>query len=100
MLKLELEINELDYKALVEYLLPLMGDQLRGSGNPLGMLLSNGMSAGMAKRILDTVPRQQVDALIADVINSNNTRLAGKIEETAEQNHIGIKVNSIHATAK
>lgn len=100
MLKLELEISELDYKTLVDYLLPLMGDQLRSSGNPLGMLLSNGMSAGMAKRILDTVPNQQVDALIADVINGNSLHLAGKIEEAAEQNHVGIKVNSIHATAK
>lgn len=100
MLKLELEISELDYESLLDTLLPLIGDQLRNSGNPLGMLLSNGMSSGMAKKILSTLPREQVDGLVADVINGNSRKLIDKVEEAASQNHIGVKVAAIHATAK
>lgn len=100
MLKLELEISELDYPSLLDKLLPLMGDQLRNSGNPLGMLLSNGMSAGMAKKIISTLPKEQLDGLTADIINGNSQKLINKAEEAAQKNDISMKVVSIHATAK
>jgi sRNA-binding regulator protein Hfq len=100
MLKIELEIRELDYENLLENLLPLMEEQLRASGNPLGMLLSNGMSAGMAKKIISGLPQSQVDQLVADVINGNSKKLIDKAEDAAREKNINIKVGAVRASAK
>lgn len=99
MIKLELEISEVDYEALLN-LLPQMGEQLRRSGNPVGMLLSNGMSTGMAKRVLSTLSQEQKDRLAADLINGNSQKLIDKTEELAQQNGVGLKIASVEATAR
>lgn len=99
MIKLELELSEVDYNALLD-LLPMMGDQLRRSGNPLGMLLSNGMSGGMAKKLLATVPQNQKDALVCDLINGNSERIKKKAEQSADQRGIRVKISRIHASSK
>ncbi|MCC8076502.1 MAG: hypothetical protein LIO95_11305 [Clostridiales bacterium] len=99
MIKLELEISEVDYEALLN-LLPQMGEQLRRSGNPVGMLLSNGMSTGMAKRVLSTLSQEQKDRLAADLINGNSQKLIDKTEDLARQNGVGLKIASVEATAR
>ncbi len=99
MIKLELEISEVDYETLLN-LLPQMGEQLRQSGNPVGMLLSNGMSAGMAKKVLSTLSQEQKDRLAADLINGNSRKLIDKTEELAQQNGVGLKIASLEATAR
>lgn len=100
MIKLELEVSELDYEALVDSLLPLMGDHLRSSGNPVGMLLSNGMSGGMAKRILRGMPKEQVEGLVADTINANSAKLSRKAEQIAAQQNVHVKVGAVRASVK
>ncbi|MCD8051750.1 MAG: hypothetical protein LUE89_08745 [Clostridiales bacterium] len=99
MIKLELEISKVDYETLLN-LLPQMGEQLRQSGNPVGMLLSNGMSAGMAKKVLSTLSQEQKDRLAADLINGNSRKLIDKTEELAQQNGVGLKIASLEATAR
>lgn len=100
MIKLEMEISDLDYELLLEKLMPYMGEHLRKSGNPLGMLLSNGMSSGMAKRVLSSVPQSQKDALICDLINSNSAKMAQKVEQTAAQQGVDVRIPRIHASTK
>lgn len=100
MLKLELEISEMDYESLLTALLPMMKDRMRNSGNPLGMLLSNGMPTSMAKKVISSVPPAQLDALIADTINANGPRAMAKIEEKAKEHQVNVKLSSIHAEAK
>lgn len=100
MIELKVEISEVDYTALLDNLLPLLRDQLRESGNPLGMLLSNGMSAGMAKKVISTLPKGQMDALTADLINGNSKKLVAEAEKLAKQNNIDIKVASVSAAVR
>lgn len=99
MLKLEIEISELDYLALIQTALPLMQEHLRNSGNPLGMLLSNGMPASMAQRLLANVPQEQIDALVADMINGNSSKMTSKLEQEASKNGVAIKIASLRATS-
>lgn len=100
MIKLELELTDLNYDAMLETLLPRMTEQLRNSGNPVGMLLSNGMGAGMAKKILSTMSQQQKDQLIVDMLNANKGKLITKAEELAAQNGIQGRVSSLKVSAK
>ncbi|MCD8189243.1 MAG: hypothetical protein LUD78_03325 [Clostridiales bacterium] len=99
MIKLELEISEVEYETLLN-LLPKVGEQLRQSGNPVGMLLSNGMSAGMAKRVLSTLSQEQKDKLAADLINGSSQKIIGKTEEVARQNGVGLKIASLEAKVR
>lgn len=100
MIKLELELTDLNYDAMLETLLPRMTEQLRNSGNPVGMLLSNGMGAGMAKKILSTMSQQQKDQLIVDMLNANKGKLITKAEDLAAQNGIQGRVSSLKVSAK
>lgn len=100
MIKLELELTDLNYDAMLETLLPRMTEQLRNSGNPVGMLLSNGMGAGMAKKILSTMSQQQKDQLIVDMLNANKGKLITKAENLAAQNGIQGRVSSLKVSAK
>ncbi|MCD7887058.1 MAG: hypothetical protein LUG44_05500 [Clostridiales bacterium] len=99
MIKMELEVSEVEYETLLD-LLPQVGEQLRQSGNPVGMLLSNGMSAGMARRVLGTLSQEQKDRLAADLINGSSRKLIDKTEELARQNGVGLKIASLEATVK
>lgn len=100
MLKLELELTDLNYDTMLEQLLPRLTDQLRSSGNPVGMLLSNGMNAGMAKKIIAGLSQEQKDKLLADMLNANSAKLIAKAESYAAQNGIQGKVVSVRAIAK
>ncbi len=100
MIKLELELTDLNYDAMLETLLPRMTEQLRNSGNPVGMLLSNGMGTGMAKKVLSTMSQQQKDQLIADMLNANKGKLITKAEDLAAQNGIQGRVSSLKVSAK
>lgn len=52
MIRLTIELEDIDFDVLIEHYLPVIGAQLRSSGNPLGALLSNGASASVAKGML------------------------------------------------
>lgn len=100
MIQITLTIDELDYTTLAERYLPLAGEKLRESGNPLGMLLSNGMGGAMAKSLVAGAPRSVKDKLAADLINANAAEIRKKIEAAAEEKDVGLCVRSIHAEVK
>jgi hypothetical protein len=99
MIKIELEVEDLDYNALLDQFLPVMIDKLRQTNNPIALLISNGMPAAMAKTILQNLPQEKKDHLTADLINSYHTQLAEQAEEFAKQQNISVKVQTIHAKA-
>lgn len=100
MIKLELELTDLNYDALLEQLLPRLSESLRNSGNPMGLLLSNGMGAGMAKKVLASLSQEQKDKLVVDLLNANSGKFAVKAEEFAARNGMQAKVSSFKASAK
>ena len=53
MLHIELDISDIDYDTIVEKYLPVLTDALRQSGSSVAMLISNGMSSSMARKIID-----------------------------------------------
>ncbi len=100
MVKLEIELEELDYNMLIDNFLPQLSQHLRASGNPIGMLLSNGMGSTMAKGVLRTLSQEQKDQLTCDILNSNKEKLISSLEEGLEQKGFHLKVHSAAASAK
>ncbi len=97
MIRLSIELDDVDFDRLIEQYLPVIGDQLRASGNPVGMLLSNGMSAGMAKGILRTLSQDKKEQLAADLINGNAAKLTASIEKMAAEKGFQAKVRALEA---
>ena len=100
MIKVELTVDELDYGSLVEQFLPELAEKLRASGNPVGMLLSNGMPSAMANGIVAGLPQAAKDKLAADLINGNAAQLRQKAEQAAAEKGIRLRVESVRAEAK
>jgi hypothetical protein len=97
MLRLELELNELDYSALADVLLPLMAEELKRQGNPMAALLS--ASPEMAKKLLSHLSQSQMDSIAAQAINRNSSTMARRAEELAREQGVHARVISVRATA-
>lgn len=100
MIQIVLTVDGLDYTVLAEQYLPLAGEKLRESGNPLGMLLSNGMGVSMAKSMVASAPQGVKDKLAVDLINANAAEIGRKIEAAAEEKGAVLSVCRIHAEVK
>ena len=55
MIKLEMELSDIDYEVLVKEILPKVADRLKQNGSPLAPLLSGGMAAIGLLRDTDSV---------------------------------------------
>lgn len=99
MIQLTINISDLDYDSLLSQYLPQLTDKLRESGNPVAMLLSNGMPASMAQNIVRGLPQKAKDQLAADLLNANAAKLMDKVEQTARDNGISVSVSGLHAEA-
>lgn len=95
MIKLELELNGLDYEALCERLLPLVGDRLESQA--LGRLLGSGASAAMARAALGMMPQEKKDRMAAALINENADRIAAALESAAGKNGVACRVRGVGA---
>lgn len=100
MIKVEIELEDIDYDSLIEQFLPLMIEKLRQSNNPVAMLISNGMPASMAKMIIKKLPKATKDQLTADLINANKDKISEFLKENAAQNKVSITFGDINAKAE
>ena len=100
MIKLELAIDDVDYDVLIEKYLPQLAESLRKTNNPVGMLLSNGMPASLAAKILAGLPSEKRDALAASLLNANRGQIIRFVEETAEKQEIHLSVKKLEASAQ
>lgn len=97
MIRLTIELEDMDFDALIDRYLPVIGEQLRSSGNPLGALLSGGASASVAKGLLRALSRAQQEQLAAELINSNRARLTASLEQLAADQGFQARVTSLQA---
>lgn len=100
MIKLEIEIDDIDYSALAAEYLPLMGDKLRSGGNPLAALLSNGAAGPVAKAVLARTPKSAKDKLAAELIESNSWKLRTTLEQMAAQKGVAVRIGRLHASVE
>lgn len=100
MIRIEMIVDELDYDSLLDQYLPVIAEKLRETGNPVGMLLSNGMPAAMAKSIVAGLPQSAKDKLAADLLNANGAQLSRRVEALAAEKGIHIRAGAVHAEVK
>ena len=97
MIRLTIELEDVDFDVLIEHYLPVIGEHLRSSGNPLGTLLYNSASASVAKGMLRTLSPEKKERLAADLINGNRQRFISSLEELAASHGFQGRIRSLQA---
>ncbi len=97
MIRLTIELEDVDFDVLIEHYLPVIGEHLRSSGNPLGTLLSNSASASVAKGMLRALSPEKKERLAADLINGNRQRFISSLEELAASHGYQGRIRSLQA---
>jgi hypothetical protein len=97
MIKIEVEVRETDYDALIEQFLPLMIDRLRQSDSAAARLISAGLPESVIQGVLKKLPESAKDQLAAELINGNKEQLAKLLKDLAGQNGIRLEIGSIAA---
>lgn len=98
MIRLTIELEDIDFDVLIEHYLPVIGSHLRANGNPLGSLLSNGASASVAKGMLRALSPEKKEQLAAELINGNRQKLIDSLEKLATSYGFQARVRSLQAT--
>jgi len=98
-MKVEIEIDNIDYDNLVDQFLPVITDSLRASKNPVALLISNGMSAFVAKTVLKGLSREKKDELVAEIINANSGKIMEAATEFTASNKVKVRIKSVVASA-
>ena len=99
MLKLTVNVDDLDYDALVEHFLPQMIDSFAQQNPTLGRLLSggSGFAAGVIKGLVSKMPEEKKEAMAADLLTKNSGLLTGKLEGLLLENGIKVRVSGFSA---
>lgn len=97
MIKVELEISDIDYDRLIDQYLPFMLDKLRQSGNPASRLVSAGMPASMARAVLKKLPQTVKDQLAVELFNANKAVIRQFLSDAARQNQVGLQIGDLKA---
>jgi hypothetical protein len=97
MIKLEIDISDIDYDGLIEQFLPVMLEKLRQSDSPASRLVASGMPAPMAKLLLKKLPPATKDQLTAELLNSNKDAITQYLKDIAGQNNIRLNIDDIRA---
>ncbi len=97
MIKLEIDIRDIDYDGLIEQFLPLMLEKLRQSDNPAAKLIAGGMPAPVAKMLLKKLPPATKDQLTSELLNSNKDAITQFLKDIAAQNNIRLNIGDIRA---
>ena len=96
MVKLELELTDIDYDYLIREYLPKVQEKLQQNGSALGSLLGSGLAGGM----LQMMPSSMKDKLAAELINASSARLSEELEKMAARNGVPGKVRNLRASAQ
>ena len=99
MLKLTVDVTDLDYDALVEHFLPQLIESYSQQNPTLGRLLSggSGLAAGAIKSIVSHMSEDKKEAMAADLLTKNGGLLTDKLEGVLLENGIKVNVSGFHA---
>lgn len=93
MIELRLLMDEIDYDALVELLLPIAAEKLESKGGFLAMLGRNkeGLS-GVARQMLKTMPQEKRDEFVLQLLEEKKSLILNKVNSKAAEQRVGVRI--------
>jgi len=98
MIRLEIDLDEIDYNALLERYYPQLAEELRREGGTFGAMLSN-MGGTLAKGMIASLSRETKDALLCMLLNRNSDMIKTIAEQAAMSKGVSLQVTHVQATS-
>lgn len=91
------EIGRIDYTCIVGHFLPVIREKLLALGGMAAILLRPVIQNANAEQIVGLMDRfvSNKDDFFASIINQNQERLIGAIEDVAQKQNIRMKIHSV-----
>ncbi|NLA88059.1 MAG: hypothetical protein GX847_12430 [Clostridiales bacterium] len=97
MIKLEIDVRDIDYDSLIDRFLPVVLEKLRQSENTASRMIAGGMPAPVAKAILKNLPQATKEQLAAELLSSNKEAVIQYLSDMAGQNGIRLNIGDLRA---
>ena len=92
-MKITLDINDIDYGALVELFLPIVKEKLAEKGGAGIAILPRIMPLLIAgKKIIDILPQETKDEIAVMLVNINKEKIMESIVEYAEKKGLSFRI--------
>ena len=94
-MKITLELNEIDYGALVEQFLPMVRDPLAEKDGTGAAILAKvaGMPPSIAAKMVDVLPQETKDEIAVMLVNKNKEKIIETIMEYAAQKGLSFRID-------
>ena len=98
MIEVRILLDDIDYDALAELLLPLIAEKLEEKGGFMALLGRNkdGM-AGVARHLLKTMSQEKRDEFLLQLLQEKKSLVLKKANEKAAQLRTGVRIADISA---
>ena len=97
MIEITLRVDEIDYDALADLLLPALLERVENDS--IGRFFIRSPEAGeqMARKLLERMSQEQKDALLTKFLSSNREKGAALLQNMAAQNGVKLRVTDLEA---
>ncbi len=94
-MKITIELDDIDYGALVEKLLPLMEDKIADKDGISNTILAKflSMPPSVAKSMINLMPQSKKDEIAVSLLNKHKEKITKKITEAAKDKGFSFKIN-------
>ncbi len=94
-MKITLELNEIDYGALMEQFLPLIRDKLAEQDGAAAAILSKiaEMPPETAGKMVNMLPQKTIDELVLMLLNKNKEKIVKASTDYARKNGITFRID-------
>ena len=97
-MKIEIEIDDIDYGSVAATLMPVVGAKLQDNGNPLvKMLAARATDGEFIAKTVNALPQSFKDELLVTLLNKNEERMCGTVMKFAEKKGMKFKIKSVRA---
>ena len=95
-MKITLDINDIDYGALVEVFLPKVSDELaKQDGIGVAILAKIAkMPPAIARKMIDMLPQETKDEIAVMLVNKNKEKIIEAVMEYAERMGLAFHIDS------
>ncbi len=98
-MKIEIELDSIDYGSVAATLLPVVGAKLSDNGNPLiKMLVAKASDGKFVRNTVNALPQRFKDELLVALLNKNEERMRETVRKLAVSKGMDFHIKSVKAS--
>ncbi len=101
MIRLTIDIEDVDYDSVVDMILPELEEQLCGPDAPAWakmLKLGSANTADAIRKIMAKMPKSTLDSTAVKTINKNSAKAAALLEEMALSKGVRVRISDVNAS--